>query len=371
MHNILRSLIVLCAVFISWFVDTAGAAAATTAASDSPFDSAPCVWRSFSLPYLGLHQKLHAEVVAAPDCHPHNRVVITLMILGEAEPRPLPIAHCHGRIIKSNHVYAEDGSIEISKKLTEGSFSKAKADGDRIARLGKLIGDVEKVLTEFGDEEETRGVRTHLLGLTRSYPPALADFDAAQKAVLARKKATLERYAALEERYADFYPFEERRKLLDSESSGCLLLEHFIATRTADLSSATTFHLHMHSDRPSCFYCVQLLNHQVKKLVKDTGKPWLVMVSSHANLDDADWCKWSGDLPPGHVIPHNDMREYGRDSRYDALLSPEELIEFTYTPEHSGKIIQMFFPSSSDATAATAAASAATLTTSGSGGDGK
>jgi hypothetical protein len=355
MHNILRSLIVLCVVFISSFADAAGAAAATPA-SASLLDATPCVWRSLEPPYLDLHRELHAEVLAAPPSK-HNRAVITLRILGGAGPESVSIAHCHGRIIQSNHVYAPDGSIEISKKLTEGAFSKAKADGDRVARLGKLMGDVEKALTEIDEEDDTRAVRTHLLGLTRAYPPVLADLDAAQKAVLARKRATLERYADLEKRYTAFYPFEERRKLLDSESSGCLLLEHFISTQ--ETSSATEFHLHMHSDRPSCFYCVQLLNHRVKKLAKDTGKPWLVMVSSHANPDDADWCKWSGDLPPGHIVPDHNMRAYGRDVRHDAPLSAAELTTFTYTPDHDGKIIQMFFPSSPGTTAGTAAAAAA------------
>jgi|GEM_PF-3417416 len=360
MHNILRSLIVLWLVFTSSFSNTAGAAAAATPASASLLDDTPCVWRSLEPPYLDLHQGLHAEVLAAPDCRPHNRAVVTLMILGGTGTESVSIAHVHGRIIKSNHVYAPDGSIEISKKLTESGATKAKTDGDRVVRLGKLIGDVEKVLTEIGEEDETRAVRTHLLGLTHAYPTALTALGAAQEAVLARKKATLERYADLEERYTAFYPFEERRKLLDSESSGCLLLEHFIAIRKADLSYATAFHLHMHSDRPSCFYCVQLLNHRVKKLAKDTGKPWLLMVSSHANPDDADWCKWSGDLPPGHIVPGDTMREYGRDARHDAPLSAAELEDFTYAPDHPGKIIQMFFPSSPGTTAGTAAAAAAT-----------
>jgi hypothetical protein len=359
MHNILRSLIVLCVVFISSFADAAGAAAATPA-SASLLDDTPCVWRSLEPPYLDLHRELHAEVLAAPDYRPHNRAVVTLMILGGAGTEPVSIAHCHGRIIQSNHVYSPDGSIEISKKLTDGAFRKAKADGDLIAKLGKLMGDVEKALTGIDEEDETRAVRTHLLELTHAYPPALTALGAAQEAVLARKKETLERYKALEERYTAFYPFEERRKLLDSESSGCLLLEHFIATH--ETSSATAFHLHMHSDRPSCFYCVQLLNHRVKKLAKDTGKPWLVMVSSHANPDDADWCKWSGDLPPGHIVPGDTMREYGRDARHDAPLSAAEIATFTYTPDHPGKIIQMFFPSSPGTIAGTAAAAAAAAT---------
>ena len=98
----------------------------------------------------------------------------------------------------------------------------------------------------------------------------------------------------------------------------------------------------MHSDRPSCFYCVQLLNHFAKLWSEQTRKPWRIIVSSHANLANKEWCTWSGDLPSGHTVPYDNMREYGRDDNCDRKLVNAELEGFTYHPGKPGKIIQTF-----------------------------
>jgi hypothetical protein len=157
-----------------------------------------------------------------------------------------------------------------------------------------------------------------------------------------------------EEAYRAAYPYENKDRLFDSEVSICLLLQDNLSAIGAEVIGC---HLHIDSDRPPCFYCVQALNYFAKLWARLTGKSWLICVSSHEDYP------WKGRLPPGHDIPANDegkrtMRNYGRDRDdcYDAPLTEEELVTFTYSTESPGKIIQMFFSAPEASGAAAAAA---------------
>lgn len=342
---ILRTFVAVYSILVLLANTPAEATADTTLGS--PLSDVPCVWRSFADPYLLVHTHLYKEVATAPECHPHNRAAISLILVSGVEAKLFSIPQAGEKIIKSGHVYKEDGSLELSKAV-ESEFTKvSKGDVVNIERLARLVQELQVVATSVSNEAETSGASADLLGAIGTLSPLIDTLSSAHDMVISRKKETLESYKALRASYnSTFYPFEVDRKILDSESSGCLLIQHFINIHISEISSAGAVHLHMHSDRPSCFYCVQLLNYFAKKWAESTGKPWVVMVSSRDNPENADWCIWSGDLPPGHIIPSNNMREYGRDDRHDAAISSAELEAFTYKPGRPGKIIQMFFNTS-------------------------
>jgi hypothetical protein len=160
-------------------------------------------------------------------------------------------------------------------------------------------------------------------------------------------------FDALENNYLSTYPFRTKMSAtypcFDSEASIARLVD-FKLTRK-ELSSAVFIELHIHSGFNPCFFCLQNLHYYAQRWAELTKKGVRIFISSHTAYP------MSADImPAGHVIPGDTMLTYG--TLLSRELTAAEVEEFTYTPDHAGKIIQMFFPSSSGATADTAAAAA-------------
>lgn len=225
----LRLFFVLCAVVVFPITH-----AVTDASVVDPFDVTPCVWRSFdSTSFCEIQQRLRREVIGSPECHPHNRAVVTLMVFGEGESVfSIDLVCGRTRVFQSNYVYPlSDEATGCDKSRVEGEFKVARKEFTTSAGAIGATDDVATLTRLFSENRQ-------------------------KLVVLERHTATLESMRVLEADYNAFYPFHDsnyRSRLLDAESSICMLIENKLRSRVIDLSSARSISLHMHSDNNLCF----------------------------------------------------------------------------------------------------------------------
>ena len=152
----LRLFFVLCAVVVFPITH-----AATDVSVVDPFDVTPCVWRSFdSTSFCEIQQRLRRDVIGSPECHPHNRAVATLMILGEdGSVSPIDLV-CRGvRVFQSNYVYPlNDEAIGYDKSRIEGEFKVARKEFTTSAGAIGATDDAATLTRLFSENRQKLGV---------------------------------------------------------------------------------------------------------------------------------------------------------------------------------------------------------------------
>ena len=291
-------------------------------ASSVPFDDIPTVWRKVDGEVYSVHQQLKEKLQKIPPAHPHNRALAQMRIYNDQggfieQDFPVPPLE----VYKSNHVYVD--MSEFSKERIEGELKRVRQEFKEKATQINSAG------TNTVDEIDTLD--------------AACDTEIQMINMLKQKSRSVRQLRTIEGSYLEKYPFKDHKnRMLDSEVSLCRAIDKYLSCKEV-YAGGRYLSIYIYSDFNPCFCCVQTIHYYAKLFAQRTSLPLVVYVSSNQEY------VWKGTLPPPHNVPSRtdgspSMREYGKDSKQDELLTTEEEKMYVYSDVTSfqGKIIQIF-----------------------------
>gem|GEM_PF-3213031 len=327
-------------VYVLHIPTLTAAAAASTLPSDADYADSPTVWCQYSAESIALHRDLMHRL---PETESLDKTLkganlavaqlndILLECAGPSASTTFP-----PYVFVSNHIHDFEKGASYDCHRTRGFPHKFTQEAKKVNTALATIKLFSRSNAWFSDFiPNLRRIEIEVMGPAHDIEAGYSHFD------------------ALENNYLSTYPFRTKMSAtypcFDSEASIARLVD-FKLTRE-ELSSAAFIELHIHSRFNPCFFCLQNLHYYAQRWAELTKKGVRIFISSHTAYPmPADI------MPAGHVIPGDTMLTYG--TLLSRELTAAELEDFTYAPDHPGKIIQMFFPSSPSATADTAAAAA-------------